>query len=370
MSDRRPIAFLVHSLTAAGAERKTVTLANGFAARGRDVDICAVETAAPMMRAAIDPRVRLVCLDKRRVRHSLVALARYLRQTRPQVLVCMMRHVAVMAVLARLAARSRTPIVFVEGTFNLAPVRHLAPLTYWRVKREIRLLHRRAQKIVVNSQDLADEFVEHARLPRADISVIPNPAAAPVFADAPTGPHDLPGWPKTDDPIIVTVCRLDANKDVATLLRAFARLRARRPLSLAVIGTGPEEPSLRALAGELGCGADVHFLGVREKPWRYVRKAAVFVLASHHEGFSNALIEALAVGCPVVASDARGGTRFILGDGRYGLLTPPGDAVAMADAVAAMLERPMEAASLVERARQFSESQIDAYLAAVEEVAG
>jgi glycosyltransferase involved in cell wall biosynthesis len=280
----------------------------------------------------------------------------------------MMRHVGVMALAARLIARTRTPIVFVEGAFNLAPVQHGAPLAYWRIRQEIRLLHRLAQKIIVNSRILADEFVEHANLPRQGVSVISNPAAAAVFADT-IELCDPPGWPKTDDPVIVTVCRLDVNKDVATLLRAFALLRARRCASLVVIGTGPEQTRLETIAGELGCATSVHFLGVRENPWRYVRHAAVFVLASHLEGFSNALIEAMAVGCPVVASDARGGTRFILDDGRYGPLTPPGDPAAMADAIAAMLDRPTESALLVERARQFSEGQIGAYLAAIEEAA-
>ena len=140
-------------------------------------------------------------------------------------------------------------------------------------------------------------------------------------------------------PYIVSVARLDeSQKDFATLLRAYARLLAGGcPAPLVVVGEGRDRGALEALARELGVLDRVHFVGYASNPLPWVRRAAVVVLSSRYEGLPTVLVEGLALGKVLVASDCPTGPREILDHGRAGLLVPPGDPAALADALARAL---------------------------------
>lgn len=366
MSDDRPIVFLLPSLDIGGAERRIVTLVNGFAARGRRVEICTFETSDGLLRGDVDPTVPVTTLGLRRARYFAGPLRRYLRQTRPRVLVCVMHTAAVFGTLARVSGFTDAPIVIFEGGFAGSVSRSRSG----RVLRAIRTraLYRFATRIVTNAQGIADELVRTARLPAGKIAIVPNPLAEGVRGGGIDDDRDSPAWPARH-PAVCTVSRLNENKDVQIVLRAIAALRPTRLLSLVVIGDGPERDRLQTLAEDLGIGDDVHFLGWRAHPWRLLRYGAVFAQASRTEGFSNALIEALAVGCPVVATDAPGATRFLLDGGAAGTLVPVGDVAAMAAAIAHTLDSPPSRATLVARARTLTASSIDATLAVIENAA-
>jgi glycosyltransferase involved in cell wall biosynthesis len=367
MAKRRPITFFIPTLEPGGAERKTVILANGFAARGREVDLCLLRDADGLLREDVNPAVRIVPLKIRRTRYFFWPIRRYLRAARPRILVCVMHHAAMFGIVSRFGSGVSTPIVVIEGGMNLTSLRDTSPLRFHALRAQIDLLYRRAARIFVNAPQIAEELTAHTSLSPQDIECIPNPSASAVFSD--TSRPDLPDWPEDDVPVVVTVSRLDDNKDIATLLAAFTALQAQRPLRLAILGDGPELEALKALAVQLGVAERVHFLGARHRPWHYVRRSALFVLPSRTEGFSNALVEALAVGCPVVATDAPGGNAYVLGGGRYGALVPVGDPGALAGAMADMLDHPPDPALLIARAREFAEHQIDLYLEAIERYA-
>jgi glycosyltransferase involved in cell wall biosynthesis len=113
----------------------------------------------------------------------------------------------------------------------------------------------------------------------------------------------------------------------------------RRPVRLLVLGEGSERRRLEALARRLGVESDVALPGYAENPYPLMARAAVVALSSLREGLPTVLIEALALGRPVVATDCPTGPREILEDGRLGRLVPPGDV----DALAAALEQALAA---------------------------
>lgn len=364
-----PITFFIPTLDPGGAERKTVVLANGFAARGREVEICTAFKADGILRAEVHPSVRVIEFGVVRPRYVIMPLRRYLRRARPRVLVCVMNHAAVFGMVANAVSRTRTPVVILEGGMNLTAFSRDSRKHYILLKTLIYLLYRHAARVIVNAPAIAAELIKHAHLSAGQIDVISNPAAVAVREDDALTDDVIAGWPVTDAPVVITVSRLDDNKDVATLLRAFALARGRRPLSLVIVGEGPERGALQALADTLGIASDTYFLERRPKPWRYVRRAALFVLSSRTEGFSNALVEAMAVGCPIVATAGPGGTALVLGDGRYGTLVEVGDYEAMAQAINRMLDNPTDSAQLMARAGVFAEGQVDAYLQVIERYA-
>ncbi|WP_159836847.1 glycosyltransferase [Burkholderia sp. 8Y] len=166
--------------------------------------------------------------------------------------------------------------------------------------------------------------------------------------------------PPCDAPYIVSVARLDEiQKDHRTLLRAYARLVREGDIAehLVIVGDGAFRGELEGLASELDIATRVHFAGYRDNPHPLVAGARLQVLSSRYEGMPMVLLEALALGKPVIASDCPTGPREILGDGRFGILFAVGAVDELADAMRRLLtddalNRRMQARAL-ERAEEY-----------------
>ena len=159
--------------------------------------------------------------------------------------------------------------------------------------------------------------------------------------------------------------RLVPQKDFPSLLRAFGRLAERSDARLMILGEGEERPALEAWIEEHGLSDRVALPGFLANPLPAVRKASVFVMSSRFEGFGNVLVEALAVGTPVVSTDCPHGPAEILDGGAYGRLVPVGDDDALADAILASIADPDDADRLIRRGRHFSVQRCAADYAAL-----
>jgi L-malate glycosyltransferase len=166
-----------------------------------------------------------------------------------------------------------------------------------------------------------------------------------------------------DPPRLVYVGRLHEQKGLDVLLTALAAVQSSPSPALSLVGTGPFEERLRALVYELGISGDVEFAGVRQSLTPLLHGADVFVLPSRAEGLSNSLLEAMAIGLPVVASAIPGNTDVIQ-SGVNGLLSDPGDPAALADALERLLSDGGLRRRLGEAARRTVEERF-----ALEEVA-
>lgn len=174
------------------------------------------------------------------------------------------------------------------------------------------------------------------------------------------------GYPGADLPLIVSVGRLAPQKDFPTLIRAAALAARTKPLRLAIVGKG--EPAageaLRSVATEFGLGEQRFLLaGESDNVFAWLARASVFVLPSLWEGSSMALLEALAVDVPIVATRQAGDAAHVLDDGRYGLLIDSGDVQAMASAILRQLSDPLRPG---DRADMFTQQRtLDTYAARV-----
>lgn len=205
---------------------------------------------------------------------------------------------------------------------------------------------RKASLVVVPSRYSAAVAMERYGVPARVLRVIPEPIDPEPWARLRADPP-----PRPRRPTILSVARQYPRKDTATLLRAVARLRERIPeVQLRVIGGGPELPRLRALAAELALHGMVRIEGAipdTETVRRAYFESHVFCLPSRQEGFGIVFLEAMAAGLPVVAARAAA-VPEVVADGRTGLLVPPGDPVALAEALFRILDAPDEAARMGE----------------------
>lgn len=154
-----------------------------------------------------------------------------------------------------------------------------------------------------------------------------------------------------DCPWIVTACRLNSQKDFSTLLNAFSIIRKTLHAKLFIVGEGELRNDIIRLASELKINNDVILTGFLKNPFPYIAKADVFVLSSFFEGFGNVLVEAMALGIPVVSSDCPSGPSEIIENGVNGFLVP-------VEGVKEMACKCMEILNNFEIKRRFSDNGI------------
>jgi glycosyltransferase involved in cell wall biosynthesis len=369
--DHQHLALCVFNLSGQGGEpRRMTTLANAFAARGRQVDLVAVRSQdAPRHR--LSPLTRLVTLDPwwtrvpavstgRWALATIPALANYLRRERPAVLLSSTHLVNVAAPWARSLARVPTKLVLrIITQLSLPTLNARARFRLWQA----RLFYARADAIITNSNGLADDVARVAGVPRESITTIYDPVLTPDVHDKIGAALDHPWFTPGSPPVLLAVGRFTLQKDLPTLFKALARVRTVRPARLIVLGEGKERAKLEGLASELGVAADISLPGFVANPFPYMARASVFVLSSAWEGLPGVLIEAMACGCPVVSTDCPSGPAEILDGGAYGKLVPVGDDAALAEAILATLDAPPDRSRLRLRAAEFSEDdKINQYL--------
>jgi glycosyltransferase involved in cell wall biosynthesis len=399
------IAFFLDHLQGGGIQKVWVTIAEALMQRGYAVDLVVCEAQGPL-HAQIAERVRVVELRRSSrlqagarylaadpggsapwlglvlvaARASATqpyfpALVRYLRLTQPRALYSATPHMNIEAEHALRLAGTPTRLIVSEHN-TLVPDHPFARgLSKWYLPRLLRRVYRSADAVVAVSAGVAEDVSVRTGLPRPAITTIYNPVVTPMLARWAAEALSHPWFQADAPPVILGAGRLGQAKDFPTLIRAFARVRRNRPARLMILGeakgarkTAKRQGQLMALAREAGVAADVELSGFVQNPFKYMARAAVFVLSSRYEGLGNVLIEAMACGCPVVSTDCPSGPAEILDNGTYGRLVPVGDDEALAEAIMAVLDGPPEARALRERAAAFSVDQaVDRYEALLRE---
>jgi exopolysaccharide biosynthesis WecB/TagA/CpsF family protein len=363
--DTISVAIYMHDLAGGGVERMRLQLIPRLRELGARITLV-LHARAGALAAELPADLPVVELGGARTLADLPRLIRFLRRERPDVLVSSLDHNNIVAMLARACAR-RTKLVICQHNALSAEARsgasyRLVPLLY-------RLLGPLADAVVSVSHGVSEDLQRITGLPARKQAVIGNPVIGQDFAEraAAAAVHPWLGDPAI--PVFVAVGRLVAQKDHATLLRAFARRVARGPARLLVLGDGPLRADLEALAEELNLTSHVRFLGFVANPLPLIRQAAALVLSSRYEGLGNVLIEALGCGTPVISTDCPFGPGEILGGGRFGTLVPVGDAAALADAMREDPRTRWPEATLQARAQRYTaQAAAAAYMALFEKL--
>lgn len=361
------IAIFLSTSGHSGVDRAMRHLIPALAGRGYQVDLLKVRRHGPDLRVLPDG-VRVIDTGTSTTYGALPALVRYLRRERPAVLLADKDRVNRTALLARwLAGCVRcTHLVLSSGTTISVDLAHRGVVERFVQRLSMGWLYRFADQVIVTCEAVADDMSAYTGLPRAKIAAIASPVVpASLFDAAPPRPQH-PWFDTGAAPIVLGVGELSARKDFATLLRAFALLRAEREAHLIIVGKGSERDALQALAHQLGIADDLWMPGFRDDVYSFMAHASVFAMTSRWEGLGFVLIEALACGTPSVAADCPSGPAEVLDRGRVGALVPVGDAPALARGLTRMLDSPPPAAVCRDAARRYEiEAATDDYLRAM-----
>jgi len=352
------VAIYLPELTPGGAQRVTVDLANGLAARDHGVTLL-VSYPGGQLRPELSDDVAVVDLATPTIPGlgivaTVPSLARYLRRERPHVLFSAMTYANVVATLATRLSASGTPVAVVEHTtvgMEMGGKRdvtnHLA-----------RWIYPLADRVIAVSEGVAESVRDQTRVDPAQVVVLPNPVPVDAIRERATQSVLVPWLDDSDLEVVLWVGRFAPEKDLPTLIAAFERLHDQRPETRLVLGgTGEERERIEQLVAERGL-ADLVAMPGYVDPAPYMARASVFALTSTYEGLPTVLVEALACGCPVVSTDCPSGPREILGEEEWGRLVPVGDAAALAAALAATLDEPPDSDSLRKRADAFASERV------------
>jgi glycosyltransferase involved in cell wall biosynthesis len=295
---RERCLFLLPDFEPGGTQRVCVNLAAGV--KDHDVDVkLVVFSDGGILGREVPMDIPVLSIKRTRLRHAAPALVRLLRREKPTVIFSSFGHIN-LAVLAAKPLLHR-PIRLVIREPN-TPSRSIPSLRFSRtIRAGYRLLYRRADAVVCQSDHIAQELERSYRVPANKLKRVHNPVVVSAIRSAAVRPKRPPGG----DTKFIVVGSLTKKKGIDRLLEWMRRHHVRD--SVTIVGDGPEGVSLKRQAVRAGLADRVRWVGNVANPWALIAGADVLLLPSRWEGMPNVLLEALACGTPVIATAEAGG---------------------------------------------------------------
>ena len=374
MEKRGVIAFIINSLAGGGAERVFCNVVEGLsshAGKDWDVEIILLDDEAQAYAPPAYAPVRTLAAQ-RGFGKSIARLTEALRRKKPALALSFLSRSNCANIIASRVVGHKTIISErVNTSAHFGAGLRAAPLRLMT-----RMLYPQANAILAVSDGVKFGLVDHFAVPAAKIETIHNPVDIAAIQEAAKAEPEF----VCEAPYIVGVGRLTANKNFSLLIEAFTR--SGLPHRLVILGEGEERAALQEQARASGVADRVFLPGYLRNPFAVIARSAMFVSSSNAEGFPNGLVEAMALGAPVAATNCPSGPAEILaGDARivvtgahdadYGVLSPTGNARALAQAMQILVKRRDHfSARAKARAADFAPARIHAaYWSAITRVA-
>ncbi len=325
------IALVYQQFDLGGRQKALLVLADALKKRGWKVEVLSFLPGV-LDQIFEEKGIPVQTFPTRLKTQRILRLRQYFLRHRPNIV---HTHLFSAGFWGRIAARmSGVPVIIhTEGGMLFEEKR-------WKRIPAERLLARVSDHVICVAQSIKEHLIEAGGLSAESLVVIPNGIIADDLFQNPLRPMG-------DAPVLFSAGRLARVKGYDLLIRAFAQLD-KLPGKLVLAGDGPEAESLKRLADSLGVADRVEFLGYRNDVRKLLAKADLYVAPSRSEGLSNSILEAMAAGVPVVATDV-GGNRELLGG--TGHIVPLEDPTALAAAISSAIKDPETTMKLAENAR-------------------
>ena len=297
------ILFLLPYFSGGGAERVSINLLIGLQNRGYSVGIIVFNKGGPLL-SMVPVGVPIYNLDTVTLRRSIIPLVRKLRQLNPKVVFSTLGYINVALLSIRWLLPRKTEIWVREA--NLPSI-SLPNNSYSRLIAVMyRLLYRKSDKLICTSKRMKNEFISDFLVPKEVVEILPNPVDVDTI-------HKL-AFPTRcfcrGGVRYIAAGRLTFQKGFDRLLYWFSKLEDQQS-TLTILGDGELKYELKKNAELLSILDRVKFVGFCNNPWQWYAGADVFLLTSRWEGMPNAVLESLACGTPVIATQESGGVEEI-----------------------------------------------------------
>ncbi|MEX0780239.1 MAG: glycosyltransferase [Balneolales bacterium] len=357
------ITFYLAKLNAGGAQGVMINLANEFSKQGYEIDLV-VGSAKGEMASRVNKGVRIINYGFRKnmASKSILPFVWYLLSRKPDVVVTTLRStniaVTIAWTLAHLVKRKSSVLILRESC-AITDHNYKSSLSKRMLFLTSRFWYGFADMVVHPSNASKNSYLTYSGTKTIKKKVIPNPVVnKELYQMSNECPHHQ--WYKDRNiKVILGAGRLTYQKNFELLIRSFYRVACVDPsIRLIIIGEGPDREKLTLQCAKLGILNKVFMPGFQENPYSFMKASSLFVLSSRHEGLPNVLIQAMACGTPVIATDCPGGSCEIITDGKSGRLVPIDDEIIMADAIKEMLTCPTSREILLESSSRYNQNQV------------
>jgi glycosyltransferase involved in cell wall biosynthesis len=331
------LLVVIHSLKWGGAERVLINLLKGLDRGKFSITLVLYEQIFDF---PLPNEVEVEILDIHAGRNILALAIGFVRKISrlssliekigPDMVFSLLSSTNVTVILAKLVSRIHCGVIVSEHTH---PSINLENEIYGGItKKFMRYVYPKADTIIAVSEGIKQDLIKNFNLPDNKIAVIYNPVDLKEvrMRSQETVDH---AWFHDDIPVIVSAGRLTKQKGYPYLIKAFSVVRRSLPCRLMIIGEGEDKAQLIGMVRALGIDRDVEFLGFQKNPFQYMARSSLFVLSSLYEGFGNVIVEAMALGLPVISTDCPSGPAEIIDDKKNGILVAVRDENELAQAI-------------------------------------
>ncbi len=282
-------------------------------------------------------------------------LAKVFNKVRPDIVISFMWYPNVISLISRFISKHKPPVLIserysIKGSSEGRIIEFLRFLS-------IKMFYSKCNRLIVNSKEMKQQFIEIFNMPSKKVEVIYNPVDREKIFKLSREPLEEEYVSFNKIPVIIGIGRLTPQKGFEYLIKAtHILIQKGLNLRLVILGKGHLKQELKCLASKLKLNDRVLFLGFQRNPYKYLASSTVFVLSSLYEGFPNALLEAMALGVPSVATRCPTGPEELITDGVDGILVPPRDEKALASAIERLLKDEKLRVQLGANARRKAEA--------------
>jgi glycosyltransferase involved in cell wall biosynthesis len=337
------VLFFISSLSGGGAERVMVDILSY-------VDRCRIEPILVLLypydnspyKKYLPGYVKVVVVKRKsdsffsKIK-QFADFIKTVRKENPRVILSMLTHNNIMAISAAMFFRLKVIVCEQNTVSEVLKIREGRKILWFPVSLLVKALYRFADRVIAVSKGVSFDLIEEFNVPACKIQVIYNPIDLNRVTGLSSIPPEHPFF-KDQVPIIMAIGRLVRQKGFDTLLRAFNLVIQEMNARLIILGEGSEKAFLERIVRDLNLTDKVFFAGFQKNPYMFLSHADLFVLSSNFEGFSVVILEAMACGTPVIATDCNSGPGEILQDGKYGFLVPVGDEQAISKGIVTLLK--------------------------------
>lgn len=357
ITDRVDITFFSPDMTPGGIRRVFTNLASELASRGYNIEFLLIEKKGSFL-SKIPEKASITELRSSRMLTSIPMIINYLRKQEPRVFLSSVFHAHIASLISqKLAVGSSSKIgIRVPTIVSHNLERSNLQSKYKIIPMAITLLYPTADSIITISKEISDDLYKNFDV--KDTTTIYNPVAIDEIVKDGKKEVEHNWFCSKQKPIILSAGRLTEAKRFSDLIRSFNKVRDKRDARLVILGEGGLRPDLENLISALDLDNNVSLPGYVDNPYPYMKQADVFASTSEREGFGNVIVEAMALGTPVMATDCPGGPSEILSDGKYGPIVPVGDHKRISEAIIQLLNNPTDAHQLQKRTEDFRISKI------------
>tara|TARA_B100000700_G_C15058040_1_gene863995 strand:+ start:2748 stop:3845 length:1098 start_codon:yes stop_codon:yes gene_type:complete len=333
------ITFFIPSLKNGGAERVIIELANHMSKNGHSISLV-LATGGDGYKNEIESSVKIINLNSRKTFRSLFKFCNHIKENKPDGIISALSNANCIALLARKLTRTNIPIVVSERNISLKDRFKNLSLQQKLIHLSISLLYNESTSIIAVSKGVANSISRTYKIDSKKIKCIYNPCDMDNLNSLSIKNIEHKWFKYNTKNIILSVGRLNKQKNYDLLLKAFSIVRKNEDSKLIILGEGEERERLENLAIKLGLDETcLDMPGFVNNPYAFMKRSEVFVLSSDWEGLPNVVIQALALNCKIVSTDCDAGPREILDDGKLGILVEPGNELDLANAILKSLRR-------------------------------